>query len=130
AAWNHLAERPALDIFHDNEVPAILTGDVVDGDDVGMVQGRRRFGFLCKAPFAIRICHEFGRKYLDSDEAVQMLVARLVDNSHSTLAKTRKDLVVTQTLSYQTPQRRCCFLSDRESRRAQSIPSLVVCLQQ
>ena len=96
AAWNQLAERLALDIFHDNEVGAIVTGDVMDGDDVGMIEGRGGFGFLDEAPLAIRIGDEFGWKHFDGNKAVQMLVACLVDNSHPSLAEKRENLVVPQ----------------------------------
>ena len=60
AARNQLAERLALNIFHDNEVGAVVAGDVVDGDDVGMIEGRGCFGFLHESPFAIRIATSSG----------------------------------------------------------------------
>jgi hypothetical protein len=47
-----------------------------------------------KSSLAIRIGHEFRRQHFDGNEAVQMLITRLVDNSHPSLTETRKDLVV------------------------------------
>ena len=82
------------DIFHDNEVHAVLAGDIVDGDDVGMVQGRGGLGFLDESPLALRIGHQFWRKHLDGNEAIQMRVARLVDDPHPAFAETRENLVV------------------------------------
>ena len=38
------AQRPALDVLHDDEVRAVLLAPVVDTDDVGVVQRRRRSG--------------------------------------------------------------------------------------
>ena len=72
----------------------LLARDIVDGDDVGMIERRGCFGFLNEASFAIGICDLFRRKYLDGYEAIQMLIACLVDNAHPSFAETRENLVM------------------------------------
>src|SRR5436190_7425041 len=44
-----LRERLPLDVLHRNEIDAFVGRDVVDGDDAGMVQRRRRFRFQREA---------------------------------------------------------------------------------
>ena len=42
---NQLAQRVAGQIFHNNERPAFKLTDLVDGADVGMIEGGGRAGF-------------------------------------------------------------------------------------
>jgi hypothetical protein len=70
AYFNQLVECLALDKLHNNEVDTVVAGDIVDSDDVGMIECRGGLGFLDKSPFAIRVRHEFRRKYFDGNEPV------------------------------------------------------------
>ncbi len=49
AVRKNLPQRPALHILHRNERSALVLTDLVDRNDVGMVQGRRRAGFLLES---------------------------------------------------------------------------------
>ncbi len=72
--------------------PALV--DVVDGDDVGVVQGRGSLGLLHEAALALGVGDLLRRQDLDGDEAVQVRVAGLVDHAHPALAELLEDLVV------------------------------------
>jgi len=64
-AANQLVERPALDVLHHDEVPAVGRSDIVDGDDVRMLEGGRGLGFLDESPLAVGIRHLPGRQKLE-----------------------------------------------------------------
>ena len=78
---NPLIERPALDVVHDDEVDAAFLPDVVDGDNVRVVEGRCGPGFLDEAPFSFGTSNLLTWKDLQRDEAVQMQVPGLVDDT-------------------------------------------------
>ena len=49
-ARDERVERLTLDVLHDHEVDAVRRLDLVDGDDVGMVEGGGRPRLLDEAP--------------------------------------------------------------------------------
>lgn len=72
---HQVAQARAIQQFHDDEVDARLVADVVDGLDAGMVQRRRRFGFLPEATQTIAIAGEIGGQDLDRDPANETRLA-------------------------------------------------------
>ena len=94
AARDDMVERAAGDELHHDEVGAILAADVVNGDDVGMIQGGGGLGFLDEAQLAVGVGDLVGRQNLDRDKAVQLRIAGLVDDAHTALAQLLDDLVV------------------------------------
>lgn len=93
-AADERVQRVALDAFHDDEAGAVGFRDVVDRDDVGVVQGGSRLGFPHEPPAALRVRYLVGGKDLESHQAVQMLVARLVARAHPAFADLLEDGVV------------------------------------
>ncbi len=93
---NQLVEGLSLDALHHDEVHALLGADVVDGDDVGMVEGTGRPSFLDKALLAAQIGDLVGRQDFDRHRAVEVHIASLVDHPHAALAELRFDPVVVE----------------------------------
>ena len=96
-AGDHRVERLALHVLHHDEVEAVGLGDVVDGDDVGVVERRGRLGLLHETPLALRVGHLVGGEDLDGDEAVEVGVAGLVDDAHAAFAELLEDVEVQHT---------------------------------
>ena len=79
-------QRLSLDVFHDDEVDAVLLADVEDGADAGMAECGERAGLALEAASGLRIRQQVGTKYFQRDATVEPRVSRLVDLSHSTAA--------------------------------------------
>ena len=79
---HYLLECPARDVLHRNRVTARIVHDVVDRDDVGMIQARRRLRFQEETPAPVGVS-SFGREDLERDDAVEPNVARTVHLSHA-----------------------------------------------
>ena len=79
----HLGEAPTLDVLHHDEVGALLLTPVVDADDVGVVQVRRRLRLTTKALHEAGITGELVEQDLDGDRSVEQQVARQVDVGHA-----------------------------------------------
>ena len=94
--FSHAQELPqihAVHKFHEQIIKTARLSEVVNGDDVGMVQGGQRlrlaretFGEL-RFPHALR-CEEFQRH-----QAVQRLLPRLVNHAHAAAAQAFKDFL-------------------------------------
>jgi hypothetical protein len=93
AGRNELGEVPALHVLHHEEATSVLLDKVVDGNDVGMAQRGGSPGFLQQTALAVGICGELGRQALQGDNALQALIARLVDHAHATFPKLFDDEV-------------------------------------
>ena len=73
--------------------------DVVDGDDVGMVQGAGGLGLLHEPALAVGIGDLVGGKDLDRDGALELRVAGLEDDAHAAFAQLRLERIATQGLA-------------------------------
>ena len=60
----------------------VLT-DLVDRDDVGMVEGRRRLRLALEAADALLVPHQLGRQNLERDAPLERLILRQVDLAHA-----------------------------------------------
>lgn len=67
-----------------------MLADVVDGDDVGMVEGGGGARLLLETGLAIRI-HHARRHHLDGDVAPKARIMRAVHFAHAARAKRRDD---------------------------------------
>ena len=99
-AADQLIEGLPGDELHRNEVDPVFGGDVVDGDDAGVVQRRRGLGFTGETAPPLGVADRLGAQGLDRHKAVQMGVARLVDNAHPSPANPGEDLVVRKSWTY------------------------------
>jgi hypothetical protein len=77
-----------------NEGAAILLANVVDGADVGVIEGRCGLGFTAKTGEGLRIVGDFFRKKFERHEAVEAGVFRLVNNAHPTAANFFENAIV------------------------------------
>ena len=80
-------QRPqvrSLDMLHDDVRRAAVGADFMDGDDVGMIERRRRAGLAGEARQALPVAGETLRKDFDGHRAAQRRIARVVDFSHAT----------------------------------------------
>ena len=82
-----LAERLALHVAHDEEDEAARLADAMDRDDVRVREAGRR-ARLAQEPLARRVgAREVRRQHLDGDVAVELHVAREVDDPHAAAAE-------------------------------------------
>ena len=65
-----------LDMFHDDKGLALVFTDLVDGADVGMIQGRGGAGLLEEPGRGFRVLL---RQHLDGDRALERRVVSLID---------------------------------------------------
>ena len=73
-----VAQGFALHPFHGDERHAGLIANVMDGEDIGMVQGGSRLGFLLEAMQTIAIVGETGWEDSDRDRAIEAGITRAV----------------------------------------------------
>ena len=94
AAAIHLgAERIAFDQLRHQVLDLSLGSDVVDGQDVGVIQGAGGDRFLGEAPLAIGVQRRGVVKDLDRDEALQPGIAAAIHLPHAAGAERADDLV-------------------------------------
>ena len=92
-ARDERVEALAPHVLHHDELGAVGRLDLVDGDDVGMVEGRGGLRFLDEAAAAIRVRQAVGGEHLDGDLAVQPRVAGAIDLAHAAGAEQVENLV-------------------------------------
>jgi hypothetical protein len=89
----------SVQVFHDDESLAVLLVDLVDGADIGMVEGGSG---SCFAPEALQRLMVFGyvvRKELERDKAAQFDVLGFIDHTHTAAAELLNDAVVRDSLA-------------------------------
>ena len=96
---DQVLERPAFEIFHDDEGTSVLLANVIDGADIGMVQARSGLGFAAKAAKGVRIVGDIIGKELEGDEAVQAQIFGLVDDAHPAATEFFNHFVVRDSLA-------------------------------
>ena len=90
---DQVAQRPALDVLHHDEVRADFLAPVVDGDDVRVVEVRGRLR-LAPEPLDERwLARELGEQRLQRDRPVQRLIVGEVDLGHTASGDLTFDLV-------------------------------------
>src|SRR5208283_5029202 len=124
-------ERTVLDLvlqgltiekLHRDKCLRILLTDVVDGADVGMIEGGGGLCLPTEAAERLRIARHFVRQELQSDETVQTSVLGLVNYAHTTTTELLDDLVVRDGLvDHNAPACRPLHLTDAVS-ASQRIP--------
>ena len=77
-----VGESAALDVFGDQILPIAEFARIVNGEDVGMIQGRSELCFALKAAAAGRIGDLRGENF-DRDSSVEFRVARAVHLTHA-----------------------------------------------
>src|SRR5450432_3567838 len=90
---------PGQALHHDEEMPLVLA-DLVNGADVGMVQGRCGASLAAKTLESLRILRSILGKKFQSDEPAQQRVLGFVDHAHAAAAEEFNDPVVGDGLAY------------------------------
>ena len=100
-----LAQRPALDELHGDVDDAVRRADVVDGHDVGMVQGGGGARLRLEAQATIGIGRDRGGQHLDRHLARQPQIARAIDLAHPPGPEWSEDFVLAELRSCRQAQK-------------------------
>src|SRR5438067_546640 len=99
-----LAQRLAIDEFSGDEMYALPYGwataplvDLMNGDDVGMIQGGSGLGLLDKALHSIRVSSNVSGQHLQRNLAIEFGVLRQIHLAHPALADLRADLIAAES---------------------------------
>jgi len=84
----------AFQKLHNQEGSSLMVADVVDGADVGMVQGRRGAGLPLEAIQCLLVFGILLRQELQGDVAAESGVLGLVDHTHAAGPELFQDAVV------------------------------------
>ena len=96
-AANHVGEAAARNIFEREIREPVLLADREDLDDIEVFDCGNRLGFRLEANEILGPRAGAGPNHLQSDEPVEPLLARLVDDPHPTPAKQLQNLVAGNT---------------------------------
>ena len=88
----NVAQRGAIDVFHDEKVGLVLDADLVDRDDVRMIQRRGGARFALEALEVRGVSEELLLEHLDGDRAAELEILRSVDRSHASRTQQGQDL--------------------------------------
>ena len=94
AAVDAVLERLPIEKFHGDKGVAVLLADIVDGADVGMVQGGGGLRFPLESRESLRIPGDILRQKFQRDEALKARVFGLVNDTHASAAELFDDAVV------------------------------------
>ena len=98
-AGDHVLERRAVKKLHRDEGFSAFFANVVDGADVGMVEGGGGLRFALKARQRLGIAGDFIRQKLERDKAMEAGVFCLKDHSHPTAAELFNDAIMGDALA-------------------------------
>ena len=86
----------------------------VDVNDIGMIQGRERFGLSLKALQSLLAGSKLGRQYLQRYLPLEGRILGPIHLSHAALAELLQDLVVAERLANHGPPRNASILLLRQ----------------
>ena len=70
-AAHHLAQRMTLNKLHGDEVKVVDDSDFIDGDEVGMIEGRECLRFTFKTTGALCVSDELRRKKFQGNATIE-----------------------------------------------------------
>ena len=91
AGLEELAEIETVDEFHDEEAAAGGLAEVVDGDDVGVIEGGEGFGFGGEAGGEGWVGGAFRGEEFEGDEPVEGALSGFEDDAHAAAAEAFED---------------------------------------
>ena len=98
AGGHPVAQRPSLDEFHGDERRPVDLVDLVDGGDVGMVDGGRGLSLADEALDPLVVGRDVLRQDLERDLPAELRVLGGVDDAHAAAAELVDDPVVRDSL--------------------------------
>ncbi len=99
APGDAVLEGQAVEVLHGDESLAIFLANIVNGADVGMVQGGSRLGLTAKTLQRLPVLGDVLREEFQGDEAIEAGVFGLIDDTHAATAKFLDDAVVRDGLA-------------------------------
>jgi hypothetical protein len=84
----------ALQILHRDEGAAVLLADVMNGADIGMIQGGRGASLPLEPAQRLLVASQIVRQELEGHEATEPGVLRFVNHAHAAAAELLDDAVV------------------------------------
>src|SRR5579864_7052887 len=99
APGDAISQRCSVQELHDDEVPAVMPANFVNGADVGVVQRRGGARLPAKALQRLWIARHFVRQKLQRHEAAKISIFRFVDDPHTAAAQLFDDAVVRDDLA-------------------------------
>ena len=97
-AIDDVLQGAAVEKLHGDEALAFMLADFIDGANVRMIQSGSRASFAAEPLERKRIAGQIIRKKFERNEAAELGVLGLVNDSHATAAELFKDLVVRNDL--------------------------------
>ena len=86
-----LVERSAIYQFHGDKVLALLLTDLVDGADVGMIEGGGATRLTQQTRTRAGLVHRLLGKHLERHLALQAIIARAIDLPHAARTQAAED---------------------------------------
>ena len=97
-AGNEMLQRHAVKKLHGDERLPVLIVDLIDGADVGMVQGRSGLGLTLKAAQSLLVSGDLIGKEFERHKAIEFDILGLVDDPHPATAEFLEDSIVRDDL--------------------------------
>ncbi len=96
---DEMLQRLAFQILHDDVGLIAFFADVINGADVGMIQGRRGLGLTPEAAERCGVASDIFRKEFQGDETMQARVFGLVNHAHPATTELLDHSVVRDVLA-------------------------------
>ena len=96
---NAMLQSHPVEKLHGDKGLSVLVINLVDGADVGMIQGRSSFGFALEAAESLLIFGHFIGQELEGHKATEFDILGLVDHTHPAAAQFLDDAVVRNGLA-------------------------------
>ena len=94
AAHDEMLEGLAVEKLHGNKGFAGFVTNVVDGANVGVIEGRGSFGFTTETFESLAVSGEIVGEEFECDETVEAGVLSFIDHTHAATAELLQDTVV------------------------------------
>src|SRR5215469_2929673 len=94
-----MLESSSIQELHGDKGQSILVTNVVNGADVGVVQGRSRLGLTLKAGQSLRVSGYFIGQELQRYETMQPSVLGFINDTHPAATKPFRNAVVRDGLA-------------------------------
>ena len=98
-ARDAMLQRHPVQKLHGDKRLAVLLANVVNGADVGMIQGGCRLGFALETGQGLRVAGNFRGQKFEGNETVQAGVFGLVNHAHAATAQLLENAVVRNRLA-------------------------------
>ena len=98
-ARDAVLQRDPVEKLHGDEGLAVLLANVVNGADVGMIQGGSGLGLALEAGQGLRVAGDFLGQKLEGHKTMKPRVFRLIDHAHTAAAQLLDNAVVRNGLS-------------------------------